>query len=104
MHKATIFIIQLCFVVELFGLKDTCGLFLEVASYYIRVGPTFAYILYIGIIAISITICLSKIKVILKLSICQDTAFPLVVTRLAEKATVFISFLRTKLCKEGGSA
>ena len=47
MHK-TILIIQLCFVVELFGLKDTCGLFLEVASHCVKVGPTVAYILYIA--------------------------------------------------------
>ena len=38
-----------------------------------------------------LTIRLSEIKVILKLSICQDAALPLVVTQLAEKATVFIT-------------
>ena len=34
MHKTTIFIIQLCVVVELFSLKDACGFIVETASFY----------------------------------------------------------------------
>ena len=37
MHKTTIFIIQLCVVVELFGLKDACGFIAETASFYVTV-------------------------------------------------------------------
>ena len=37
MHKTTIFIIQLCVVVELFGLEDACGFIAETASFYVRV-------------------------------------------------------------------
>ena len=36
MHKAAIFIIQLC-VVELFSLEDACGFIVETASFYITV-------------------------------------------------------------------
>ena len=36
MHKAVIFIIQLC-VVELFSLEDACGFIVETASFYITV-------------------------------------------------------------------
>ena len=35
MHKTTIFIIQLCVVVELFSLKDACGFIEETASFYV---------------------------------------------------------------------
>ena len=34
MHKTTIFIIQLCIVVELFSLKDAFGFIAETALYY----------------------------------------------------------------------
>ena len=37
MHKTTIFIIQLCVVVELFSLKDACGFIAETASFYVTV-------------------------------------------------------------------
>ena len=37
MHKTTIFIIQLCVVVKLFGLKDACGFIVETASFYVMV-------------------------------------------------------------------
>ena len=37
MHKTTIFIIQLCVVVELFSLEDTCGFIAETASFYVMV-------------------------------------------------------------------
>ena len=37
MHKTTIFIIQLCVVVELFSLKDACGFIAETASFYVMV-------------------------------------------------------------------
>ena len=37
MHKTTIFIIQLCVVVELFSLKDECGFIAETASFYVTV-------------------------------------------------------------------
>ena len=37
MHKTTIFIIQLCVVVELFGLEDECGFIAETASFYVMV-------------------------------------------------------------------
>ena len=37
MHKTTIFIIQLCVVVELFSLKDACGFIVEAASFYVTV-------------------------------------------------------------------
>ena len=36
MHKTTtIFIIQLCVVVELFSLEDACGFVAETASFYV---------------------------------------------------------------------
>ena len=54
-----------------------------------------------GKLAICITVLLSEIEAIFKLSICQDVALLLVVTRLAGKGTVFISSLKTKLCEEG---
>ena len=37
MHKATIFIIQLCVVIELFSLKDAYGFIVETASLYFMV-------------------------------------------------------------------
>ena len=37
MHKITIFLIQLCVVVELFSLKDVCSLIAETASFYVTV-------------------------------------------------------------------
>ena len=37
MHKTTIFIIQLCVVVELFSLEDACGFTAETASFYVTV-------------------------------------------------------------------
>ena len=37
MHKTTIFMIQLCVVVELFGLKGACGFIAETASFYVTV-------------------------------------------------------------------
>ena len=37
MHKTTIFIIQLCVIVELFSLKDACGFIAETASFYVTV-------------------------------------------------------------------
>ena len=37
MHKTTIFIIQLCVVVELFSLKHACGFIAETASFYVTV-------------------------------------------------------------------
>ena len=37
MHKTTIFIIQLCVVVELFSLEDACGFIAETASFYVMV-------------------------------------------------------------------
>ena len=37
MHKTTIFKIQLCVVVELFGLEDACSFIAETASFYVRV-------------------------------------------------------------------
>ena len=37
MHKTTIFIIQLCVVVELFSLKDACSFIAETASFYVMV-------------------------------------------------------------------
>ena len=37
MHKATIFIIQLCVVVKLFSLKDACSFIAETASFYAAV-------------------------------------------------------------------
>ena len=37
MHKTTIFIIQLCVVVELFSLKDLCGFIAETASFNVMV-------------------------------------------------------------------
>ena len=37
MHKTTILIIQLCVVVELFGLEDECGFIAETASFYVMV-------------------------------------------------------------------
>ena len=35
MHKTTIFIIQLCVVVELFNFEDACSFIAETASFYI---------------------------------------------------------------------
>ena len=37
MYKTTIFIIQLCVVVELFSLEDACGFIVETASFYVTV-------------------------------------------------------------------
>ena len=37
MHKTTIFIIQLCVVLELFSLKDACSFIAETASFYVTV-------------------------------------------------------------------
>ena len=37
MHRTTIFIIQLCVVVELFSLEDACGFIAETASFYVTV-------------------------------------------------------------------
>ena len=37
MHKTTIFIIQLCVVVELFSLKDACSFIAETALFYVMV-------------------------------------------------------------------
>ena len=37
MHKTTIFIIQLCVVVELFSLEDACGFIAKTASFYVTV-------------------------------------------------------------------
>ena len=37
MHKTTIFIIQLCAVVELFSFKDACDFIAETASFYVTV-------------------------------------------------------------------
>ena len=37
MHKTTIFIIQVCVVVELFSLKDACSFIAETASFYVTV-------------------------------------------------------------------
>ena len=58
MHKTTIFIIQLCVVVELFGLEDECGFIGETASFYVMVESG-GSMLMVNTMVITLNICMA---------------------------------------------
>ena len=58
MHKTTIFIIQLCAVVELFSLEDACGFIAETASFYVTVESS-GSMRIVNTMVITLNICMA---------------------------------------------
>ena len=58
MHKTTIFIIQLCVVVELFSLEHACSFIAETASFYVTVESG-GSMRMVNIMVITLNICMA---------------------------------------------
>ena len=58
MHKTTIFIIQLCVIVELFSLEDARGCIAETASFYVTMESSGSMCM-VNTMVITLNICMA---------------------------------------------